>query len=77
MGKSPKKKIIIIAGREKRIPVIWSLKACFLKAFALVVELSVLLDSIAPQKLSICRLFITALANISFYLKNQQAKKRL
>jgi hypothetical protein len=69
--------MIMIAGRVKRIPVIWSLKACFLKALELLVEMSVLLVSIAPQYLSICRMFMTALANIPFYLKNQQAKKRL
>lgn len=64
----PKIKIIRKAGRVKSNPVIWSIKACFLKAFDFLMGVNVLLDSIAPQKLSICRLSITALASIKFYL---------
>lgn len=64
----PKMKIIRRAGKVNSKPVIWSLKASFLKAFALLVELSVLLDSIAPQKSIMCWLVMTAIASIQFYL---------
>lgn len=60
--------MITKAGNVNRMPVTWSLNACCLKAPRLFVEMSSLLDSIAPQKLSIYRMFRTAKASILFYL---------
>ena len=60
--------MMIIAGRVNRIPVISSLKACFFKALVFLVEMSVLLVSIAPQDLFMFWLFIRIASNQQFYL---------